>query len=192
MFCPNCGNQNLDLASHCKDCSAPLPMAHRPVEGSPGYVRRAEQAAMMCSIHPERAASGVCSYSGKLFCGDDLVEVNNRLYAKQNLGYVMNEARDQASNRQQQPVVYMTPGVAIAPTYPHMMYSNKSRVAAGLLGIFLGGFGVHRFYLGFAGIGIIQLFLTLFTGIGVIWGFIEGILLLVGAMDRDKNGFLLR
>ena len=30
----------------------------------------------------------------------------------------------------------------------------KSKLAAGLLGIFLGGFGVHSFYLGFAGKGV--------------------------------------
>ena len=37
----------------------------------------------------------------------------------------------------------------------------KSKLAAGLLGIFLGSFGVHRFYLGFIGIGIAQIAVTL-------------------------------
>src|SRR5581483_4095176 len=31
----------------------------------------------------------------------------------------------------------------------------KSKLTAGLLGIFLGGFGVHRFYLGYTTIGIL-------------------------------------
>ena len=65
----------------------------------------------------------------------------------------------------------------------------KSRVCAGLLGIFLGAFGVHNFYLGYTGKGIAQIFVTLFTcGIGAIWGLIEGILILCGNINKDANG----
>lgn len=146
---------------------------------------------MMCSVHPDRPVAGVCSYSGRFYCSDDLVEVNNKIYAKQNLGFVINDVKEQSINRSA-PNVYMNAAVSSPVIAPQLMYSSKSRVAAGLLGIFLGGLGAHRFYLGFAGIGLIQLLLTVTTGIGVIWGFIEGILLLVGAMDRDKYGHLLR
>ena len=63
--------------------------------------------------------------------------------------------------------------------YPH---ERKSKLTAGLLGIFLGGIGVHRFYLGYAGIGIAQIAVTLVTfGIGAWWGVIEGILILTGS-----------
>lgn len=41
--------------------------------------------------------------------------------------------------------------------------SNKSKVAGGLLGLFLGGLGVHNFYLGHKGKGTIQLILTIAT-----------------------------
>ena len=69
----------------------------------------------------------------------------------------------------------------------------RSRLAAGLLGIFLGGFGVHRFYLGFTGIGIAQIAVTFVTcGFGSLWGFIEGILYIAGAMNTDAEGNLLR
>ena len=66
----------------------------------------------------------------------------------------------------------------------------KSKMAAGLLGIFLGGFGVHRFYLGYTGIGVAQIFVTLFTcGVGHLWGFIEGILILTGStIVADASG----
>ena len=65
----------------------------------------------------------------------------------------------------------------------------KSQLAAGLLGVFLGGWGVHRFYLGYTGIGVLQIIVTLVTcGIGSLWGFIEGILILVGTMDTDAEG----
>ena len=38
----------------------------------------------------------------------------------------------------------------------------KSRLAYILLGLFLGGFGIHNFYAGYSGRGIAQLLITLF------------------------------
>ena len=68
---------------------------------------------------------------------------------------------------------------------------QKSKLTAGLLGIFLGGWGVHRFYLGYTKMGIIQIVVTLVTcGIGSIWGLIEGIMILCGqtiTTDADGN-----
>ncbi|TQR74157.1 TM2 domain-containing protein, partial [Mycobacterium hodleri] len=56
--------------------------------------------------------------------------------------------------------------------------SDKSKMAAGLLQIFLGAFGVGRFYLGYNGIAIAQIAVTWLTcGIGAIWPFIDGILI---------------
>ncbi len=82
--------------------------------------------------------------------------------------------------------------------------SDKSKVAAGLLQIFLGTFGVGRFYTGHTTIAVIQLSLTLvgivtsiiFVGIflilGVqIWVLIDGIMLLAGR-ETDARGLLLR
>ncbi|MBR1899138.1 MAG: TM2 domain-containing protein [Oscillospiraceae bacterium] len=67
---------------------------------------------------------------------------------------------------------------------------QKSKLAAGLLGIFLGGFGVHRFYLGYTKMGVIQIIVTLVTcGAGSLWGFVEGILILCGTyITTDANG----
>ena len=65
----------------------------------------------------------------------------------------------------------------------------KSKMAAGLLGIFLGSWGIHNFYLGFTSKAVIQIVVTLVTcGIGGLWGFIEGILILVGNIHQDANG----
>ena len=66
--------------------------------------------------------------------------------------------------------------------------SDKSKLVAGLLGLFLGVYGVHRFYLGYPGIGIAMLF-TL-GGCG-IWSLIDSILILTGAV-RDPYGRPLR
>lgn len=65
----------------------------------------------------------------------------------------------------------------------------KSKLTAGLLGIFLGAFGVHRFYLGYTQIGVIQVVVTLVTcGVGSIWGLVEGVLILTGSFDKDAEG----
>ncbi len=70
---------------------------------------------------------------------------------------------------------------------------EKSKLTAGLLGIFLGGFGVHSFYLGNKGKGVGQIFASLCTcGFGSLWGLIEGILILCGKIDKDANGNLLQ
>ena len=68
--------------------------------------------------------------------------------------------------------------------------TRKSRLAAGVLGVVLGGLGVHRFYLGYIGIGVAQIVVTICTGgVGVIWGFVEGILILVGTtITTDFEG----
>ena len=67
---------------------------------------------------------------------------------------------------------------------------SKSRVAAGLLGIFLGGLGVHNFYLGYNEKGIWQVILfVLCCGVpSSIWGFVEGILILMGKISTDAAG----
>ena len=76
---------------------------------------------------------------------------------------------------------------------PWAGYSWRNRWVAGALGILLGVFGVHRFYLGFNGIGVVQLILGILSMgiISSIWGFIEGILCFVGAM-HDVDGLPLR
>lgn len=65
----------------------------------------------------------------------------------------------------------------------------KQKLVAGLLGIFLGAWGVHQFYLGDNKKGIIRIIVTVVTcGIGGIWGFIEGILILCGNINTDAQG----
>ncbi|APV45008.1 TM2 domain-containing membrane protein YozV [Dehalogenimonas formicexedens] len=84
-------------------------------------------------------------------------------------------------------------GAATNPNQANADLKQKSKIAAGLFGIFLGAFGVHRFYLGFVGIGIVQIVVTIVTlGFGGVWGFIEGILLLTGTFNKDARGIPLR
>ncbi|WP_018724358.1 TM2 domain-containing protein [Salinispora fenicalii] len=66
-----------------------------------------------------------------------------------------------------------------------MGVSDKSKIAAGVLQIMLGAFGVGRFYMGHTKIGVLQLVVTLVTcGFGGIWGVVDGILILInGGVD---------
>ena len=71
--------------------------------------------------------------------------------------------------------------------------SDKSKIVAGLLGIFLGAYGIHNFSLGFTSKAITQLILIIPTcGLSGIWGFVEGIMILTGSMNRDARGRRLK
>lgn len=75
--------------------------------------------------------------------------------------------------------------------------AQKSKVAAGLLGIFLGGLGIHNFYLGYTGKAVAQLLISLLScgtlsAISGIWGLIEGILIFTGEISTDANGVALK
>ncbi|MDO4791075.1 MAG: NINE protein [Buchananella hordeovulneris] len=73
----------------------------------------------------------------------------------------------------------------------------KSKVAAGVLGILLGGLGIHNFYLGHTGKALAQLLISvlsfgILSFVSVIWGVVEGILILTSQpgteWHRDANG----
>lgn len=73
---------------------------------------------------------------------------------------------------------------------------GKSKLAAGLLGIFLGSLGIHNFYLGYTGKAVAQLLITVLTCgvcaiVSEVWGLIEGIMILTGQIDKDANGMAL-
>jgi len=91
------------------------------------------------------------------------------------------------------------PGMALMnPQAPYgiepttgLPYSDKTKMVAGLLQIFLGGFGAGRFYTGHTGIAIAQLLVSWFTCVGVFWPLIDGIMMLTGRVT-DAEGRPLR
>lgn len=89
-------------------------------------------------------------------------------------------------------------GVKIEKEKPTNTDPNaKSKLAAGLLGIFLGALGVHNFYLGYTGRAVAQLLISvlscgILSVVSGIWGLIEGIMILSGSIDRDASGNILR
>ncbi len=79
--------------------------------------------------------------------------------------------------------------------------AGKSKVMAGLLAVFppTGALGIHRFYLGNIGLGLLHI-VFLFAGLilsfvaigipivfgNIIWAIIEGIMIFGGAISKDS------
>lgn len=62
---------------------------------------------------------------------------------------------------------------------------GDKKIIAGICGILLGGFGVHKFILGYTTEGVIQIVITFVTcGVGSIVGLVEGIIYLTKS-DED-------
>lgn len=65
--------------------------------------------------------------------------------------------------------------------------SEKSFIAAVLLSFFLGGLGVHRFYVGKIGTGVLML-ITL-GGFG-IWTLIDFIMIIIGKFEDGEGNVI--
>lgn len=90
------------------------------------------------------------------------------------------------------------PTVSVTPVVP-VGYEPKSKLAAGLFGIFLGYLGIHNFYLGYVGKGVAQVLLStlgacLVVGpvVSWVWSLIEGIQILTGSIAVDAKGVPLK
>lgn len=93
---------------------------------------------------------------------------------------------------------YGAPAAAGAPG-PAGQGEAQSRVLVGVLGIFFGAFGVHRFLMGYTAIGLVQVLVTVLScftlsPITTIWGLVEGIMVLAKSpsFERDAHGRPLR
>lgn len=75
---------------------------------------------------------------------------------------------------------------------PNVAWRSRSRIYAGLLGIFFGAFGAHRYYLGYKRLACVQIAVTILTGgIGGLWGTFEGWSILLGKLGFDAAGHRL-
>jgi len=113
-----------------------------------------------CYVHTDRPAVAVCVACGRALCESCANNVGGKFYC------------DACSSK-----------LSVVP--PTTQTGGRSKVAAGLFGILLGGLGVHKFYLGQVGWGIVYL-LFFWTCIPAIAGLIEGILYLTMS-DTEFN-----
>ena len=73
-----------------------------------------------------------------------------------------------------QPVI---PGTAMVPAPTAALTTTRTKTSAALFAFFLGGLGIHKFYLGQAGLGVLYLVFC-WTFIPSLIGFVEGIIFL--------------
>ena len=116
---------------------------------------------MNCNVHPEREAAGVCVSCGKFICQECTTEIKGKMYCKACVKNMVDKPESAG---------------------------GKDWLVALLLSIFLGYLGIHRFYVGKIGTGILQL--VTFGGCG-IWSLIDIILIATGKFD-DANGNILQ
>lgn len=174
MYCRHCGAEMNSDAPVCPSCgvsagSGSTYCANCGAECQPGAV--------------------FCSHCGCQFAPEQAQQTyyqDPSQQAYQNQAYPGADPNYQASGQGYRP-----------PAYPPVGTPLKSKMAAGLLGIFLGAFGVHNFYLGYTTKAVIQLCLTLLSCgilsfVSGIWGFIEGVMLLTGSINVDGNGMPLQ
>lgn len=76
---------------------------------------------------------------------------------------------------------------------------DKNKIAAGLLGIFLGVFGIHKFYLGYTKEGVTMLLISVLGGIVTfgmaawvvaLFGLIEGIIYLTKSDEEFRERYV--
>lgn len=91
------------------------------------------------------------------------------------------------------------PPYASQPSYAQSPYSSaeSKRIAAGVCGILLGGFGVHKFILGYTTAGLIMLLISIlscgiFYPVMHIIGLIEGILYLTKSNEAFYHEYILQ
>ena len=142
---------------------------------------------MNCTKHPEVEAQGMCTYCGKPFCKECLVEVKGKMYCKDDLGNVLDEAK-QASNGQ--PVINITNSNDSVNTNTNVGgfggAPRKSKMTALILCI-IGLFGIgglHRMYVGKVGSGVLHFFTYGICGIGTIIDLIS----IISGGFRDSYG----
>lgn len=141
---------------------------------------------MKCYIHPNVDAIGACTRCGKMICQACSMEINGKLVCNQCAGGVQQTAKGineiycrscgAVINKEAEicPKCGVRQSAAQAST---TRSSKKSRVAAILLALFLGGIGAHKFYLGKADQGILYL-CFFWTGIPALIALVEAIIYL--------------
>ena len=165
--CPVCGADNSELAKFCYSCGADLEVQQQP------------------SVYDQPVAEYQPQYQET-----QAQEVPPTAVTENN--QAPPQGAPYTQGQYQVPPQGVPYGQPILNPIPYG-YKQKSKLAAGLLGILIGSFGVHNFYLGYTGKAVAQLLITLLTcGAGAvisgIWALIEGIMILTGSINVDgKN-----
>lgn len=171
MICPKCGTDLQEETSFCPSCGEFLGVTKCP----------------SCGEHVTPGAA-FCPH-----CGVDLPKTAQEVKdARAKAAAKTQQDPQPAANAQQPNIVINNTNTNTntnkSPSGIEAMTSPKSRWIALLLCFFFGGLGVHRFYVGKIGTGILYLCTLGLFGVGWI---IDLFAILFGSF-RDKYGFWLR
>ena len=200
MLCPNCSATISATAKFCPNCGTPVTPAQSAspyaaaaaaAEGSPYQAQQASQQAQQAQPNQSPFEKGY--KQGYAWATGDNQEAQKSSWA--------DPFQNSGQGSQQQEIPYAEPAYA-QPTYAqpaapvYAQSQPKNHIVAGLLAIFLGSLGIHKFYLGYSKEGIIMLLVTLLTfGIGAfvmeIIALIEGIIYLVKTDEEFYNTYEL-
>ena len=183
MFCKECGREIPDGSKACMYCGAAVSGGGR-----------------FCPKCGAQASDGAafCRECGSSLAGADGAQQQyNQQSAQQQYGQ---QEYQQQYGQQTAQQGYQQTGYQQQYQQPYSAAPDmtlKSRVTAGVLGILLGSLGIHNFYLGYTGKAVAQLLISVLScGIlavaSAIWGLVEGIMLLTGAIATDAQGRPLR
>lgn len=132
-----------------------------------------------------------------MYCKNCGNEINENAFACMSCGFAKGDGNKYCANCGTEinpgAVICTSCGAAVQAAKTTVGGEQKSKWVAVLLCFFLGGFGVHDFYLGYNKYGIIKIVLTCCTGVGGgIWAFVDFIRLLVDSLNADANGVPLK
>lgn len=200
MICPQCGAQNADTAQVCTSCGAALATQPPVSQPPPPYYNVYGQPVQAAPAANQSTGTSFCRQCGQpLYPGAPVCSVCGvSVGAGTNYcPYCGHPAGEMATYCARCGMPLM--GYMVRPD------NRKSKLAAGLLGLFLGGYGVHNFYLGYTGKAVAQLLMgilgtllsclvlpALALAASSIWGLVEGIMILAGAIRVDGHGVPLR
>ena len=209
--CPQCSEPVVPGASFCTKCGAALGTSAQPAPAQPtaDSVKPQEGPQVIPSqpqTQPVQPGTGP-AYNPPQPAQPYTTQQQGQPYQaqqpqgqpQQNQPYQNQQQSQPYQTQQPQGQPYTAQGPAYQPPYQSpSSYPSvpKSRMAAGLLGIFLGSLGIHNFYLGYTNKALVQLLVSVCTcGIGAlpmwIWGLVEGIQILTGTIATDAKGIPL-
>ena len=181
--CPNCGMPVAAQNAFCQSCGTPLtPFAQQQRQQQEAAWAQQRQQHQQQQWQQQQAQAGA----------QQQAQANPQQQAQPNAQqqqtWQQPQPGSQACGQQpygQQPYTqqpYAQQQAYTQPGFSQPPMDSKSKIAAGLLAIFLGSLGIHKFYLGYSGAGIVMLLVTLLASI-VTLGLAAAIMSLIALIE---------
>lgn len=186
MKCPNC-HAEVENCAYCPHCGQKLTPPQTPSEHvPPDFYNQYKYQNQQNTAEPN--SSYTPPYQNPAANVPPVQEPYQQPPYQQPSGYHQNSY--QAPTPPQNQNTYQQPPINVnvysnETSYPQYTASYKSRLAALLLCIFLGILGVHRFYAGKTGTGLLWLFTGGLFGIG----YVVDIILIATGSFTDQYGY---